>query len=313
MSVVLGVDAGGTKTIAALVEETGSVLSLVTAAGLDPTRAENAEIELDTFLASLVPASAMAPEAATVGLPFHGEIDEITAMQQARITHRLGSQGRACNDVEVAHIGAFAGDDGVLVLAGTGSMAWARGPAGIARAGGFGDLIGDEGSAYWIGQKAVALVSREADDRRSASAFGAGLCKALGIDRNGLIGWVYGQRNRRAGIASVARHVSGLAAKGDADATAILLDAAGELAAMAHAAARLAGLPSCAPLATAGSVFLAPVVTAELARLSGTRPVPGLLPPVGGAVLDAARRAGWPVDHSWISKLADELKQKGAA
>jgi glucosamine kinase len=313
MSTVLGIDGGGTKTIAATVDETGAVVSLVLAAGLDPTRAEDAEAELDNFLLSLVPADAVAPVAATVGLPFHGEVAAITTMQHDRVGQRLGAAARACNDVEVAHLGAFAGGDGVLVLAGTGSMAWAKGPSGTARVGGFGDLIGDEGSAFWIGQKAVNLLSQEADGRRPASAFGNGLLEALAIDQHGLIDWVYGQPNPRAGIASIARHVSALAAAGDADATEILRGAAAELASAARAAARAAGLVAPFALSTAGSVFLDDVVRAELARGLDTEPAPGLLPPVGGAILDAARRAGWAVDPAWISRLGDELKEKGAA
>lgn len=313
MSMVLGVDAGGTKTIAAFVDAAGAVVSMATAAGLDPTRAKDARAELDDFLLDLVPPEAVGPLAATVGLPFFGEIAAITAMQHACIADRLGPNGRACNDVEVAHIGAFAGGDGVLVLAGTGSMVWAKGPAGSVRCGGFGDLIGDEGSAFHIGQRALALLSKEIDGRRAASAFGAGLRAALGIGPDGLIDWVYGQSNPRAGIASIARHVSALAGNGDNDAAGILRDAANELAASAKAAAHAAGLGSRSAFSSAGSVFFDPIVTAELSRSLGVEPVAARLPPVGGAVLDAARRAGWAVDAAWISKLAGELKQKGAA
>ena len=313
MSTVLGVDAGGTKTVAAMVDETGAVLSLILATGLDPTRAGDAEAELDSFLLGLVPVDAATPIAATVGLPFHGEVAAITAMQRDRVGQRLGAGARACNDVEVAHLGAFAGGDGVLVLAGTGSMAWAKGPSGTFRAGGFGDLIGDEGSAFWIGQRAVNLISQEADGRRPASPLGTGLLEALAIDRNGLIDWVYAQPNPRAGIASVARHVSTLAASGDDDAAQILRAAAAELANAARAVARTAGLAAPFAFSTAGSLFLDDLVRSELAQHLDAHSIPGRLPPVGGAVLDAARRAGWAIDPSWISKLGDELKQKGAA
>lgn len=312
MKTVLGIDAGGTKTVVALVDETGAVLNYSVCLGLDPTRAENAEAELDDFLQRALTAGADMPQAATVGLPFHGEIAAVTAMQHARVARHLGANARACNDVEVAHIGAFGGGDGVLLLSGTGSMAWARGPAGTARAGGFGDLIGDEGSAFWIGRRALALLSQEADGRRSASSFGNGILDALGIESDGLIDWVYSRQNPRSGIASIARHVSALGAAGTADAVSILKNAAAELAATASAAARAAGLAALHPLATAGGVFQDAVIRAELARLTNAEPVPGLLPPIGGAVLDAALRAGWAVDQAWLSRLGGELNQKGA-
>lgn len=311
MKTVLGIDAGGTKTVVALVDETGAVLNYAVFPGLDPTRADDAEAELDDFLLGALAPDAAAPQWATVGLPFHGEVAAITAMQHARVRRRFGANARACNDVEVAHIGAFGGGDGVLVLSGTGSMAWAKGPAGASRAGGFGDLIGDEGSAFWIGQRALALLSQEADGRRPASAFGKAVLDALGVGSNGLIDWVYGQQNPRSCIASVARHVSALAAAGTDDAISILQQAATELSATARAAARSAGLAAPHPLATAGSVFQDPVIRAELARVTSAEPVPSLLPPVGGAVLDAAFRAGWAVGPSWMSRLGDDLKQQG--
>ena len=313
MSTVLGIDAGGTKTIAAIVDEAGTVLDVASASGLDPTRSHDAEAELRTFLVEIVQNTDAAPSFATVGLPFHGEIAAITDMQRAVVGECLAGGARACNDVEVAHIGAFAGGHGVLLLAGTGSMAWAAGPAGTSRAGGFGDLIGDEGSAFWIGQQTLTLLSREADGRRLRSPLGQGILDALGIGSDDLIDWIYAQPNSRSGIASVARHVSTMATQGNADAFAILARAAVELKETADAAARACGLGENYPLSTAGSVFRDPVIRAEVARLVGADPAPGLLPPVGGAVLDAARRAGWSVDLPWIKRLGAELTQRGAA
>jgi N-acetylglucosamine kinase len=313
MSTILGIDAGGTKTVAATVDVTGAVLDLATAPGLDPTRAIDAAAELGAFLRGLVRDDAIAPAAATVGLPFHGEVAAITAMQHEVVRERLGLNARACNDVEVAHVGAFGGGHGVLLLAGTGSMAWATGPGGTARAGGFGDLIGDEGSAFWIGQRALALVSREADGRRSASPFGQDILQALGIGSDGLIDWIYAQANTRSGIASVGRHVSASAAGGNMDATSILKRAAAELAEIARAAAEACGLRDSCPISTAGGVFRDPVVRTEVARLTGREPSAGLLPPVGGALLDAAHRAGWSVDRSWMTRLGAELMERGAA
>lgn len=313
MSTVLGIDAGGTKTLAASVDRSGAVISLVAAAGLDPTRSEDPRAELDAFLRTLIAGDAAPPLAATAGLPFFSEIAAFTAMQQASITERLGSAARVCNDVEVAHIGAFAGGEGVLVLSGTGSMAWAKGPKGNARSGGFGDLVGDEGSAFWIGQRALALLSRQIDGRLAPTAFGAGLKEATGLAANGLIDWVYGQDNPRMAIASVARHVSALAAQGDTEAASILRDAACELALGARAAAQAAGISPLDAVSTAGSVFHDPIVKAEFSRSLAIEPIAARLPPIGGAILDAARRAGWAVDTAWISRLGDELKQKGAA
>lgn len=310
MKAVLGIDSGGTKTLAAWVSEAGDVIEVMTGPGLDPTRAEDAEADLDAVLSRF---DMTLPEAATLGLGYHGEVARVTAMQTRIAAGRFGPGARACNDVEIAHIGAFAGGDGVLCLAGTGSMGWAKGPKGTARAGGFGDLIGDEGSAFHIGRRALVLLSHECDGRRDRSAFGGALARAAGLAPSELIEWTYSHANVRAGVASLARHVSALAEAGDGEAGTILRDAAADLAAIVRAAAKAAGMARPAPLACAGSVFSDAIVRGELARLLQTEPVTARLPPVGGAALDAALRAGWPVEQGWISALRDGLNQRGVA
>ena len=63
---------------------------------------------------------------------------------------------RVLSDVETAHQAAFGAGPGILVVAGTGSIAFGRSPRGrTARAGGWGALLGDEGSAFWIGREAL--------------------------------------------------------------------------------------------------------------------------------------------------------------
>lgn len=310
MSLVLGIDAGGTKTLAASVDRSGALIALVSGTGLDPTREGDPRGALTGFIDRIADVHRI--EAATLGLPYHGEIAGISVMQTEVARGRFGGAARVGNDVEIAHIGAFAGGEGVLCLAGTGSMAWARGPNGTARAGGFGDLIGDEGSAFWIGRRALALLACEADGRRPGSAFGSELASALGIDAAGLIDWTYGHADRRAAVAGVARHVSALAQAGDGDASGILRAAAAELALAVRAASRAAGLSDAARWACAGGVFADGIVRGTVSEALRAGPVESVLPPVGGAVLDAALRAGWQVDEGWIARLRDGLEQAGA-
>jgi glucosamine kinase len=310
MNVVVGIDSGGTKTLAAAVNASGEVIRLASAPGVDPFEPGGLESVLRMLRGEIGARADVEVGAATLGLPFYGEVTTITAMEDELAAQLFGPLARACNDVEVAHIGAFGGEDGVLCLAGTGSMAWARGPQGTARAGGFGDIIGDEGSAFRIGQEALGFLSQEADGRRPRSAFGTAFANALDIPftLTGVMEWTYRHDKPRAGIASLARNVSSLAATGDTEAAAILTRAGAALAAIAQAAAKEAGLGPSARLAYAGSVFTDPIVSAEVCRLLGSTPVASELPPVGGAVLDAARRAGWAVDRTWQSALRSNLK-----
>ena len=69
------------------------------------------------------------------------------------------------NDVEIALNGALNGEDGIVIVSGTGSIALSKINNQYKRCGGFGYTIGDEGSAYWIGKKIIEIFSKEVDGR----------------------------------------------------------------------------------------------------------------------------------------------------
>ena len=195
MEIVLGLDGGGTKTEIALVARDGQVVRFLAGPGLDPM-AGDWEARLAAMATGLGPV-----RAAVLGLPYFSEVAEISARQQAVASRLFGTAAQVRNDVDVAFEGALGGQDGVLILAGTGSMAWARGAAGTARAGGFGDAFGDEGSANWIGRIALNLVSRHLDGPAAVGEFcardpgGAGDC-GRGPDRLDLWGGIGAGRDR---------------------------------------------------------------------------------------------------------------------
>ncbi len=304
MQEVVGIDSGGTKTIAVRVSKPGAVTSVLRSAGIDPTAQSDWQQELTALLASLGH-----PAAATLGLPYFGEIGTVSHAQKAIALVGLGPEARVFNDVAIAHKGALAGDAGLFVLAGTGSMAWAVGPKGTARAGGFGDVFGDEGSAFWVARQALARASHEIDGRAEDTGFANRLCAVLEIEPSGLIEWTYAHDAKRAGLAAKSKDVARLAAGGDEVARDILHQAAAELHSAGQAASRAAGLDDSAPWAMGGGLLSDPIVSGELTRLMGRPSVPSQLPPVGGAVLDAAQRAGWPVDAAWIARLSKALEQ----
>jgi N-acetylglucosamine kinase-like BadF-type ATPase len=84
-----------------------------------------------------------------------------TAAERARMRRRLrglADRVEVISDAEAALLGALGDEPGVLVLAGTGSIVLGRGRRGrLARAGGLGPLLGDEGSAFWLGREALRL------------------------------------------------------------------------------------------------------------------------------------------------------------
>ena len=166
-----------------------------------------------------------------------------------------------------------------------------------------GAAFGDEGSAYWIGREALALVSMHLDGRATCDAFASGLLARLGLDPGGLITWAYGQTNLRATMAGVARHVSAMASLGDAGAQGLMTRAGVHLAALGLAAARSSGAETPLRWSYAGGVFADTDLRQTVATQIGIDPEPPRLPPVGGAILTAARHLGWTIDAGFIQRL----------
>ena len=302
MRLVLGLDSGGTQTTLALADRQGRVQFLQRAAGLSPTQTPDWQDRLAALIAPLPKV-----EAAMLGLPFHGEVAAFTDAQNRAAIGLLGPKAQVQNDVQTAFVGALAGQPGVLILAGTGSMAWGGDGARQVRVGGWGDLIGDEGSGYWIGAQAVQQLSQCLDQRRADPGFVGAMLAALGVGPDNLAEWVYGQTDRRLAMAGIAPAVTALAAAGNVTAVGIVDAAVAALALHLTSAWRRLGRVGDLVWSYAGGVFRAEIVLRKLQTQIGTRPLLPCLPPVGGALLQAARNAGWTVDAAWTQTLAGSL------
>jgi glucosamine kinase len=307
---VLGIDAGGTKTLLAVADRSGVVQFVTHGATLDPTGSPTWTGELKRLVDS---AAVYMPRVrnAVLGLPFFGEIQATSQTQRDICAGLFSMNHQVVNDVQVAFDGAFAGRGGVLLLAGTGSMAWAGdGHGSDIRVGGWGDTFGDEGSAYWIGREALSEVARALDGRGPDVDFAHLLLHGLRIGEADLIGWSYAEATRRSRIASVAKLVSDIAPV-NKTACSILERAADLLYEHAKAGFKRSGLPESADWSYAGGVFSSSVVLAHLVSRIGRAATPPLLPPVGGALLRAARLSKWATDASWVASLARSLTCNG--
>lgn len=306
---ILGLDSGGSKTLWAVADRKGQVLMLESASGLDPIANDQWQAQLTTLLRAVAD---MPLAAAVLGLPMHGEQDECSMAQRATVRQALRCPFEVENDVRIAFDGAFTGASaGVLILAGTGSMAWASDTppeAEHVRVGGWGDVFGDEGSAYWIGNQALVMASHTLDGRASHHRLTQALLDHLKVPREQLAGWVYGLANRRASVAALAQQVSAWADAGDPAASAILHGAAEHLAQHINAAWRAIGLPGPPIWSYAGGVFSNQWMARQLERLLGACPSSPRLPPIGGALWRAAQNAGWNPDKSWIERLSSSLR-----
>lgn len=196
-------------------------------------------------------------------------------------------------DYEIALVGALGERLGVLVLAGTGSLAYGVNAAGeSALAGAWGYLLDDSGSGYWLGKQALEAIARAADGRGPGTALSAVVLDTLGLTSPyDLVPWLYqaGQPRTRE-VAALAPLVLAQAEAGDAVARAIVKRACDELTLAARTV--IARLGMTAPrIAFAGGLLSAPnpLSTAlcqalDLPALPQTR-----YPPVIGAALLALR------------------------
>ena len=188
------------------------------------------------------------------------------------IMKRIGYKAKVLvvNDALVALEAGAPGQPGVVIISGTGSISYGRNEQGIAaRSGGWGYVLGDEGSGYWIGRAALRAVLRAADQRGPATALTPLLLAHFGVNRpQGLIHEVYHSNLKPAAIGALAQCVHQAFATGDEVAIGILRGAANELESSAMSVARrleLVGRPFVFILA--GGIFKAvPWLQDELSR-----------------------------------------------
>jgi len=179
-----------------------------------------------------------------------------TPASEARLRHLLAerlpdARIRVVHDSQL--ILAAAGVlDGIAVISGTGSVAWGRHDGQHARAGGWGYLLGDEGSGYWVAREAVRRTLARVDRGDPADRLGQQLAADCGLQSPGhLLDLFYAQPERRY-WAGRARVVFELAKGGDEVSTSIV-DAAGTaLAGLASAVATRLGSPG--PVVLAGGL-----------------------------------------------------------
>jgi N-acetylglucosamine kinase-like BadF-type ATPase len=259
---VLGIDAGGSKTLAYLAADDGSVVAQ--GRGGPANLQASGELDVEKVLHDVVE-QVIGDRPVTIGAVCLGMAgmdrpgDEAVARAMMR---RLGFRRRTLvvNDALIA-LTAGAGDGpGLVLVSGTGSIAYGRNAQGLAaRAGGWGFAIGDEGSGYWIGRRALAAVMRAADGREPATQLTGLVLAHFGLEReDGLVAEIYERGLRRDVIAALGGVVARAHAEGDAVAGEILALAAGELALAAGSVASRLGLRGEAfPTVLAGGLFKA--------------------------------------------------------
>jgi glucosamine kinase len=303
--IVIGIDGGGSKTHAIVADETGSSLGEATGPGSAVKPGEedaSADIIVEVARAALDKAgmSDVTPRVLCVGVAGAGREQARQALWQAIVSHDVAGDIVVHTDFGIALDDAFGDGPGVLLIAGTGSAAFGRSPAGsTGRCGGWGPIIGDEGSGTWIGRRALSIVSAAADGRESQTALTGAILTAAELNEVAeLIPWAAAATREQ--IASLAPVVFSVAEGGDLRANAVISLAVEEL--MLHIRALAQSLfgddRAAVPVALAGGLMTKGSTLRKRlehrmrAAIPGAqvRPVPVV--PARGAVRGALRFVG---------------------
>ena len=319
MNAYLGVDGGGSKTRFLLIDGSGRIL-----AAHEEGSAYYLEIGMPALVAMLSRGIAAvlargglrAQELtfAFLGLPAYGEDRLLLPELDAAPAVALPSGRYRCgNDMICGWAGALAGENGINVVAGTGSIAYGEYAGRSARAGGWGELFSDEGSAYWIAREGLRLFSRMSDGRTPRGPLHALMRRHFGLSEDlelcaAINGKDAAQRSR---FAQLAKLVAQAAMDGDAEGRALCTRAATELADIVHAVRLNLGVPPPVELSVScsGGLFelrellLAPFDAALARQQSRYRRVPARLSPEAGAALYAAKLGGASLDARAIATL----------
>jgi N-acetylglucosamine kinase-like BadF-type ATPase len=319
MARYLGVDGGGSKTAFALIDADGHVLARATAPtsyyfndGFDVVERVLAQGVAD--ICGQVGIDASDIDAAFFGIPGYGEASGDIEQLDAVPRGVLGHDRYSCNnDMVCGWAGSLAGEDGINVISGTGSMTYGEREGTGHRVGGWGELFGDEGSAYWVAAQGLNAFSRMSDGRLAHGPLYELMKERLEISSDldvvSLVIEKWG--GNRTSIAALATTVCEAARRNDEASSAILATGAAELATLIETTRVLVGFGENdpVPVSYSGGMFsddgFLALFRGALQRLPAKYDLQlPVLDPALGAALYAAKHSGHPLSRNAIHELA---------
>jgi len=296
---VVGMDAGGTKTRAFAVTRAGEIVGRGAGGGANLLSSPDPHGSIAAALREAL--AGRIPDAVVLSCA-GGEREADRAKGRAILASLLGPDV-AVDVTHDAKAALYAGNPagcGVVLISGTGSIAYGRNDQGVeARCGGWGYLVGDEGSAVWIGQEGLRAASYDHDGRGSPTAISRHLFEDLGAtDFNDVLPLLYTKPHPSPAILAATRAVARAFALGDGIAVNIVQRGARSLADMAATVARELSLES-GPIYLAGGAFenVRPLEKAVRLELLGALPRAAVEPVGEEPAMGAARLAAalaWP-------------------
>ena len=297
--ILIGADVGGSKT-AVGVSDGQTVLARAEGAGaaVRPGRAlASASVIAEVVRQALAGAGRLRGDVLYVGAAGAGREPERDELRKALRGENLATNVVVATDIEIALAAAFDEAPGIVVSAGTGSVAVGRDRTGRRhRIGGYGWQMGDEGSGYAIGRAALGAVSRAADGRSPRTALSERVLAASRSENfDALVRWAAGASP--AEVAALAPQVLDVAAHGDPLAQGIADYAARELTQLAICLLPMMELEPPVGVAITGGLLTSdgPLRRSVLARLKeepGLTPVDTSVDAVLGAIRLAGREGG---------------------
>lgn len=236
--IVVTVDVGGSKTAVAVSDSGQRLLTLAgPGAAVRPGRTmTSASAIADLARKALAQTGRLRADGLVVGAAGAGRSADAEEVRAVLVRERIAERVVVVSDVALA-LEALGSPTGVVLIAGTGSIAIGRTAAGLVRQGGYGWQMGDEGGGYWIGTQALRAAGLAHDGRGPDTRLETALRQATGArEFRDLVAWstVAGPRE----VAALARTVMDTAEQGDAESGLILDQAAGWLAGMLAVVAR---------------------------------------------------------------------------
>ena len=290
---VVGIDAGGTKTRAFAVTRGGEIVGRGAGGGGNLLSSPDPQGSIAAALREAL--AGRQPDAIVLSCS-GGERDADRAKGRAILAGLVGP----LVTVEVTHdalAALYAGNPsgcGVVLISGTGSIAFGRNDQGVEdRCGGWGYLVGDEGSAFWLGAEGLRAASYDHDGRGSPTRITRHLFDDLGAtDFNGVLPLLYGKAHPPPAIQAATRAVARAYAEADAIAVNIVGRGARHLAEMAATVARALHLEG-GPIYLAGGAFenVRPLEKAVRLELLGVLPRVAVEPVGEEPAMGAARLA----------------------
>jgi N-acetylglucosamine kinase-like BadF-type ATPase len=317
MQVYLGVDGGGTQTRSLLVDARGQVIGRGVGGPSNIHHVDDATLRA-TLRDVIAQANAgIDPGTVELAAACFGLAGLSTVAAQAKLSSVLAELALAPThgvtlrtDAEIALTGAFPGECGMILIAGTGSVCFGRDSGGhVYRSGGWGSIADDGGSGSWIGQRALQCAVRQADQREASTGLKQAVFDQLNIQSlEEIISRLHQPPISKAVLAALAPMVLRIAESGDAAADRIVQSALDELVNLAQttlqkmqtgetALALLGGLAE-------GSVYFAKHLEQRLhqttAMIRIVRPRLAALP---GAVLEAHLHQHHTIDEDFLRNL----------